>query len=116
MKDLLSTTLRLKNVKTGNVSHVSMPASRCFWENGEMIGMERAVQKLQDRGFETKQLTLWESFMLTKDRMSHEFNNDDELFNYYLRVLTGYNFSDVNEEVYKIWYDATDRDIEVSYL
>lgn len=123
MQNLLSTTIELKEVATGKTQLLKMPYSQIFWREGERISMEAAMQKLNERrteGVKIKHLTLGEAFEAeTKSEdyaCPHTFATEGDHFNYWLRGLLGYDFSNVDERTYTEWYTNLNNGIETKYI
>jgi hypothetical protein len=121
MKNLLAPAILATDVN-GKSRIFEVLSSSIFWEEGERISIEKALEKLRSKNPTVvfKQLSLIENFEYNvKNEIfitPHTFNNDDEKFNFWLRVLLDYDFSNVDEKTYKTWYENLNNGIETSYL
>lgn len=120
MKKLLAPAIIATDVN-GKNRIFEMPNSTIFWVDGEQISIEEAIESLSKRNSNVKfnQITLGEYFEYhVKTWLSitpHTFKDEEEKFNYWLRVILGCEF-EVDEKTYKKWYENINRGIETVYL
>lgn len=122
MAALPSTTIALTHSTTGKTQFLSMPYSKIFWQNGKRISLVEAVQGIKDgmKGVEVSHLTLGEAFdaeVNSADYIcSRNFDTKEEHFSFWLSVMLGYNFSDVDEKTYLDWYNNLNNGLETKFL
>lgn len=119
MKNLISPTIKV--TQAGKTQLLTMPYSRIFWQDGERISMEAVLEKLNaKKDIEVRQLTLGEAFEAETKSKNYicptHFSTEDEHFNYWLRVMLDYDFSNVDEKTYTNWYSNLNKGVETSYL
>lgn len=123
MKNLLSTTIKMTKISNGATQLLKMPYSKIFWEKGERTSMEAALRKLNENkkeGVEVKQLTLGEAFEAETKKEDYAcpytFETEEDHFNYWLRRMLDYDFSNVDEKTYTEWYNNLNNGIGTTYL
>ena len=121
MKNLLAPSI-LATTASGESQIFEIESSSIFWQEGERITLEKALENLRTKNpsFEFKQLTLIENFEYNVKNETivnhHNFDNQDNFFNFWLRVLLDYDFSNVDEKTYKAWYENINNGRETVYL
>lgn len=121
MKNLLAPAI-LATDTNGKTQVFEIGSSSIFSQEGVRITVEKALENLRAKNptVNFKQLTLIEHFEYHVKNETiinhHNFTNQDEFFNFWLRVLLDYDFSNVDEKTYKVWYENLNNGIETVYL
>lgn len=90
--------------------------------DGENFSITESLELLMNKNpqVDFRQLTLGEYFeyLIQNDLFTppFTFSSEEEKFNYWLRSLLLYNFSDVDEQTYKKWYENLNNGIETIYM